>query len=363
MLGSPKLAAKKILLVDKTLKSGNDKTWCFWDKGNIAGFWRDANIIHHEWNRLFIKNYGKPDILADTGDYRYKMIRSADFYRHCFSVIKQAKNVTVVYGDVSAIDAEAGIITCDAIEYRAGQIFSSVLIDEPQMQEDDIYLLQHFKGWVIETKVDFFDPLSADLMNFKTPQNNGCTFLYLLPVSKTKALVEYTLFTDDLLQDDEYDTGLKDFISQQLGLKEFSISEVEKGIIPMTNMRFPPARGKIFFIGTAGGQTKASTGYTFAFIQKQAEQIVAMLHETGFATVVKQSNRFRFYDTVLLKILQERKLPGADVFYDMFKKNKAYKVFRFLDNETSLREEFQIMITTRWRVFTGAALKSLKYLR
>ena len=43
-------------------------------------------------------------------------------------------------------------------------------------------------------------------------------------------------------------------------------------------------------IGTAGGQTKASSGYTFQFIQKQSQQIVdyliagKSLHDTSACT-------------------------------------------------------------------------------
>ena len=37
----------------------------------------------------------------------------------------------------------------------------------------------------------------------------------------------------------------------------------------------------MYFIGTAGGQTKASTGYTFRFIQKQADKIVEELISNG----------------------------------------------------------------------------------
>jgi lycopene beta-cyclase len=60
-------------------------------------------------------------------------------------------------------------------------------------------LLQHFKGWVIETAKPAFDPSQAIFMDFRVSQQNGTTFIYLMPTSSTTALVEYTLFTEKVL--------------------------------------------------------------------------------------------------------------------------------------------------------------------
>ena len=71
------------------------------------------------------------------------------------------------------------------------------------------WLLQHFKGWYIETKQACFQPDSATLMDFRAEQNRGTAFFYVLPFSATKALVEYTLFSPNLLAENEYDEALK----------------------------------------------------------------------------------------------------------------------------------------------------------
>ena len=42
--------------------------------------------------------------------------------------------------------------------------------------------------------------------------NNGTTFTYVLPTSETTALVEYTLFSKKLLQQEQYDSELKNYI-------------------------------------------------------------------------------------------------------------------------------------------------------
>ena len=39
MMKDPYFARKRILLIDKEKKSGNDRTWSYWEKG--AGEWDD----------------------------------------------------------------------------------------------------------------------------------------------------------------------------------------------------------------------------------------------------------------------------------------------------------------------------------
>ena len=60
--------------------------------------------------------------------------------------------------------------------------------------------------------------------------------------------------------------------------------------------------------------------------------------------VAQHHPRFHFYDSVLLHILNKRSLRGADIFTDLFKKNKADEVFAFLDNETTLADELKIIV-------------------
>jgi len=354
LIESGKFNDKKILLLDRQQKKLNDRTWCFWEKE--AGHFE--SLVYHQWKTLWVK-HPKGSVDLNLDDYTYKMIRGIEFYNHCFSIIKKAANVTVRYEEVSAIDAEKGSVSAGENEFITDYIFSSVLLEMPLLAPTEFYLLQHFRGWWIDTDTDFFDPSQADLMNFKTSQVHGCAFVYVLPVSKRRALVEYTLFTEEPLQNEEYEAGIRTFIHDELKLSDYTTSEVEQGIIPMTNLHFPTQQGKVFFIGTAGGQTKASTGYTFRFIQKQSQAIVDSLVETGKPILPETPKRFHFYDSVLLRVLHERKLGGDELFYQMFKQNKASKVLKFLDNETSLIEELRIMNSTPKTIFVPAAMKEM----
>ncbi len=96
MIDSDKFFHKKILLIDKEIKNTNDRTWCFWEKDK--GFFED--IVYRKWNNLlFYNDYEKIDLDVDA--YQYKMIRGIDFYKKCFSVIRQQKNIDVINANIS----------------------------------------------------------------------------------------------------------------------------------------------------------------------------------------------------------------------------------------------------------------------
>ena len=59
----------------------------------------------------------------------------------------------------------------------------------------------------------------------------------------------------------------------------------------------------------------------------------------------------------LLHILYHEKLPGAEIFTQLFKKNKPQQVLRFLDNESTFREELNIISSLPTIPFLKAALR------
>ncbi len=355
ILNTHGLSGKKILLIDKKPKVTNDRTWCFWEKE--AGFF--DNIVFKKWSQLVFAS-GDYVTSLSIAPYNYKMIRGIDLYVHCFKEISKHSNVEVIYDDILLFSSEKITLATGVINCGNAVVFNSTYKKLPQ-QKNKHYLLQHFKGRVIETPQPFFDETKATLMDFRVHQKYGTAFVYIMPLSPVKALIEYTLFTPELLTPEQYETELNDYINNTLNIKDYSIIEEEFGIIPMTNAVFSVIENGVYNIGTAGGQTKASTGYTFQFIQKQAEAIVALLLQNKNPLVSNKflKKRFKFYDSTLLNLLKNDHLDSADFFATLYKNNSAATIFKFLDNETSLLEELKIMNTApRW-LFTKAAIKEI----
>jgi lycopene beta-cyclase len=257
------------------------------------------------------------------------------------------------------MDGQVATLKLSEEKYSATYIFNSILFDKPVLKKKEYYLLQHFKGWMIETEKPVFNPGEATLMDFRTDQQHGTTFVYVMPFSETKALVEYTLFSEKILELFQYEEGLKEYITKHLRIDSYKIIETEFGVIPMTNHRFPANEGNIINIGSAGGQTKGSSGYTFRFIQKNSAEMTERLSQGKHPADKSVKGKYHFYDSVLLNILHNKKLSGKEIFSDLFQKNKPQQVLRFLDNESSLSDELKIISSLPTWPFLKAALKQL----
>lgn len=349
---------KQILVVDKSPKDKNDRTWCFWE--DKAGLFDP--IVYHQWQQVYFHSHYYSSLL-DLSPYQYKMIRGIDFYTYVLEEAAKHTNITFRYGTVDALGNEgnAAFILLDGEKITADFIFNSIMFSPPVMRPGKFYLLQHFKGYVIETESPVFKPTEATLMDFRVGQQHGTTFVYVLPVSETKALIEYTLFTKQLLKAEEYDEGLRNYILTYLKTGEYKILEEEFGVIPMTNNKFSKGEGRVINIGTVGGQTKGSSGYTFKFIQKHAEALVQSLltNDHPFLNKDLYSRRFNFYDTTMLNVLYHEREKGDKIFSDMFSKNSPDKILRFLDNESTLEDELNIIGSLPVMVFTRAAIQEI----
>jgi lycopene beta-cyclase len=355
LIHSGKFSRKKILLIDKGPKNANDRTWCFWQKENSLF----EDLVCKKWEKLWFHGVGFSKEIAIT-PYQYKMIRGIDFYDYCLSTIGRQSNFDILFGNVEKIFSQqkSGVVVNGQTIY-AEFIFNSIVFEKPVPGKNEYWLLQHFKGWFIETAENCFNETVATLMDFRIDQKHGSEFCYVLPLNSRQALVEYTVFSSELLQQNQYDDMLEFYINSFLKIPSYKILEKEFGVIPMTNHKFPSYYNHIIHIGTAGGQTKGSSGYTFNFIQKHSKAIVDSLITTSKPFVEQPSGRFNFYDSVLLQILKKETLPGRQIFTDLFRNNPVDKVFKFLDNETSLAEEWKIISSLPMFPFLKAGIQQL----
>ncbi|NNM15670.1 MAG: lycopene cyclase, partial [Bacteroidia bacterium] len=260
---------KQILILEKESKENNDKTWCFWEKG--TGKW--DGILHQSWNKSEFITQTKTTEL-DLGDYNYKMIRAIDFYTLAKSKLHAANNIHWVKAEVTAIEAgEPNHIETTEKSFKGTHVFDSMISSAFFNSKDEhIHLLQHFKGWVIETKKDVFNPDSFVMMDFRLKYPDSTCFTYVLPENKNKALVEFTFFSPEQVTEETYDEYLKKYIEEILQSGEYTILESEKGIIPMSNYPFHREHSDtITKIGTAGGWVKGSSGYSFKNAERNSK--------------------------------------------------------------------------------------------
>lgn len=355
MLDAGVLSNKTLLIIDRSSKTTNDRTWCFWETEN--GLFEEC--VSYRWKSVIFKSSTFNESL-NIAPYTYKMIAGIDFYKYCIDKISKHPNIEFIQDEILEIN-DLGFIETKEYKYESTIIFNSAIFNIPK-QVDKHYLLQHFHGWFIETENDVFDPTVATLMDFSIDQKNECQFVYVLPHSKRNALVEHTFFSEKLLDISEYEQTLKKYIKNDLKIAQFKITETEYGVIPMTNATLPSYKGgKVLNIGTAGGATKASSGYTFIFIQDCCKKIVEGLKQNKpiQELLPAKNKRFNFYDSVFLRVLSEKKQPAAEIFTQMFSKLPPYLPLKFLNESTTVIEELKVISVFNKILFTKAALKEL----
>jgi len=181
-------------------------------------------------------------------------------------------------------------------------------------------------------------------MDFSIPQKGNTRFMYVLPFSETEGLVEYTLFSENVLQKAEYEEALKDYLENTLQATNFEVLEVEQGNIPMTCYDFASSNSqKLLKIGIAGGWAKPSTGFTFYSTSKKVMALVPFLKTGKPLSQFENKNRYRFYDLLFLDVLFRNNALGSSVFEALFRKRSPQLVLKFLDEQTNLWEDLKVM--------------------
>lgn len=352
------LPFRKVLLVDRESKQQNDRSWCFWTRASKS--WYEP-IVHRSWSRFRFRAPGYDKVL-DLHPYTYKFIRGIDFYRYCYALLKEDARFEFMQDKILNIGTkdDKAWMQCESGLYHAGLIFNSAFRNQ-QVQQGHINYIQHFQGWVVEADQACFDENCPVFMDFQTEQENDFRFYYCIPYSSRKALIEYTGFSPNALEDGVYQNKLRAYLNTHYPEVKFSINETERGIIPMAESPFVNPFGKqVVNIGTAGGQSKASTGYTFYFIQKQSAEIIEKLRNgISWSGQTKRPTRFMYYDKVLLQVLENQKGNGWEVFRRLFEKNKIRDLLAFLNEESGPGTELGILYSVDKRLFIPAALKKL----
>jgi lycopene beta-cyclase len=332
-----------ILIIDKEKKNSDDRTWCFWENGE--GEWDE--LLHKSWDKiLFESNTYKNTIPLQS--YAYKMLRSGVFYDKLWNFINTKNNIRFIEDTVVNIEGseDGAIVETLKSKYFTTKLLNSIDLNKKYtLQKKYPVLLQHFCGWFIETDKISFDDSTATFMDFTVDQKRNTRFMYVLPISPNKALFEYTLFSKEVLTKEEYESELLKYLAIK-SITEYTITEIEQGVIPMTSYKFWEQNSKnILHIGTVGGWTKASTGYTFKNTSKKTIQLIAFLKAENDFTHFRKKTRFWWYDLLLIDVLSSYNHLGSKLFSTLFKRNSLKNVFRFLDEETIFIEDLRIMLS------------------
>ena len=315
-----KLENKTLAIIDPRNDYKRDKTWSFWKVINH----NFDDCIKKSWNNFSIKTFNNfKDIKCDN--FPYQSIDSELFYKKINDVLKENKNINF-YKNIKDINTDNSFI------------FNSV----PSFKINKNNIWQHFHGIEIETQDSFFDDTIINLMDFDCDQRNNVHFFYTLPFRDNKALIETTWLSkdnDNSLKD--YDKQIKDYINNQLRLKNYKVTYTEEGSIPMFYPNNVKEKNKIN-IGTAGGMTRLSTGYTFLNIQDQSKYIRENIENIKNVNIFEIGRKYQLLDKIFLSVLKRHPQEMPDIFFKMFSV-PPNSIIKFLSNKSSFLDDLSII--------------------
>ncbi|TVR41046.1 MAG: hypothetical protein EA394_06790 [Bacteroidia bacterium] len=348
----PEFANQQVLL----LGDGQEKhrTWCFWEKNLEPVF---QQMVHTSWKDLTFRS-DNTEIREDLGDLKYYYIPGESFFSY-FQEKFLPLHPHITYRNdralkVNGAPGDFSVVAGDQV-YKAKNVYNSVFLGE----KPKIDLWQHFRGWFIESEEEIFDPGSAVLMDFSIDQQGACRFMYILPFSAKSALVELTYFDPEPLGMSEYDKEIERFINGRMG-KNYRILKKEYGQIPMQQGVFHHYgdHGEIN-LGTIAGMAKPTTGFAFQRIMKDSKALARAYFTGREAKRVDETDRFAFYDSLLLWIIRNHPLAGKNIFTLLFQQTQMDRILRFLDQQTNIWEEVNIFARLPVPIFLRALFSKL----
>ncbi|WP_329161372.1 lycopene cyclase family protein [Streptomyces anulatus] len=326
------------------------RTWCFWEPPGGAY----DSCLAASWPQLRVRAADGTCTVSRLLRLRYKMLRSDAFEALVEQRLSRTPALCRIEATVSAVrDVPYGgeVLTQDAYGERVLVRGRLVFDSRPprRLPPARTTLLQHFTGWFVRTERPVFDPATADLMDFRTQQPaRGLSFGYVLPLDPHTALVEYTEFSPVPLDAEGYRRSLRHYTDEVLRLGPFHVTAQEHGVIPMTDGHLSYRQGRsVYRIGTAGGATRPSTGYTFAAVQQQSRAIAAQLRAgQPLRMPLPYGRRARAMDAVMLRALDTGRVDGADFFSRLFRGVPGERLLRFMDGSSRLHEDLLIGLRT-----------------
>ena len=304
-------SSHQFTIIDPETHVSDDHIWGFW-----AMPWLDhvTSVTRKTWHNWRIIG---PDLMLNLSSetHPYCALSRHEWLTHCRQQAKDA-GVSIVH-------------SLDHLNPRQ-------ILDSRPPKSPPGALLQHFLGYEITSSYDVFNPDTAILMDFRCDQSRGVHFIYYLPFTQRRALVESTLFSPSLVSEDFYDKAIKHYLANHLGCTDYTIERRERGVIPMASLQQHDS--DLTGIGANGGAIRPSSGYAFSFIQKQIDQISSNAKPGKPLRVKKPHSRFELLmDQIFLRVIGRQPALAPVIFTSLARYLNGDEFACFLSGEATAK--------------------------
>lgn len=328
---------KRILLLEKRKKIPYDKNICFWNlPNNIL-----SNSADSKWNRISVNIDGEKFQFEEEG-ILYQRLKSKTIFDFFIKKLEKKKKFRFLMGQkIKSIKSRDKEIYVNS----GNEIFKSTLLFDSRLNKEDIVnnkLKQHFYGAEVcfESSILNKDEIIfMDVLKYE----NLFNFMYILPFSQKRMLIETTYFSTILLPDEVYKKDIKDYLDKNYYGKKYKINFFESGIIPMFKLKQSNMRNCIR-IGVSGNWAKLSTGYSLQNSFVHSRQIVDCILKKQYPSIHKKSI-CNFLDETFCKFIKNDPNNSALFFKEFFKNNNLKTIVNFLTDSASLLEIIKIIFS------------------
>ncbi len=345
----------RTLVIEPRTEYTNDRTWCYWQDRSAPVVWR----AQHRWQTMRVARASQ-SVLLDCGSTPYQMLAAQDFYAAAQVAIDRQPNMALQLG-TSVIGEPMRSGDLWNIRTSAGNVTARSVVDtRPQQlpRRGGATLWQSFYGQEVECREAVFDPLSLDLMDFLAPNARDVPFVYVLPVTPTRALIEVTVFGATPLAPRALRAALDAAVMQRVGNVGFTLLRSEHGILPMGLADAPRSADPSYArVGVMAGGARPSTGYAFQRIQRWAGECADALVSNGRPVGHRPDPlALRVMDQIFLDVLRAEPGRGSAIFFALFRRADPARVIRFLSGTAGVVDSLAVVAAMPVLPFIRAAL-------
>lgn len=342
----------KTLIIEERESYTNDRTWCFWDLKDPI----HRDLAPFKWNKFSIKNN---HTVFEYGceETPYLMLPSDIFYNNSLSAIKSNTKIQLLTGE-KLLDK---VIKKDAWQIPTSKFLataSNVVDTRPiqSMTKKDSLMWQSFVGYEVELDGALFVEDKLVLMDFDSNFKEGLAFIYCLPTSNSRALIEYTVFSEDLFTANQLTDRLLEKIGKYTQNKSYTIIRQEKGILPMGNNQIEQIDDPTYlFAGLFAGAARPSSGYAFQRIQTWSKDCAfELINNRQLMKFKKDSWMQTWMDLLFITVIKKNPIIGAKIFVELFKNCDVRTVAHFMSDHSSFWQKLKIITSLPALTFLSA---------
>lgn len=353
------LSDKAIGIIEPNSSSLNERNFCFWSVEEEVANLHLTDLISSKWGQIQVAQRDSQSI----SPLYYFHVRGIDLYTKAKEIL-QGQNVrfyTEAFVGEPRTVQNLFAVRLGELEIVAESVYDSRTPSYELREKNQSHLLQSFYGWTLQTGDYTFDKSKMVMMDFDIPQHGFCQFMYILPFGEDTALFEVTRFGKEKISKEEAEALLGEYVARY-GFS-YQILEEEKGVIPMSSADIVSVDygEKWVRTGASANMVKPTTGYAFYNMAVDAKKNAEAMRSRQPYRRHESPARFKFYDGLLLKILEEQPQIGKPIFERLFKYAPIKSVLSFLSEKSALSQEIWIFARLPLSVFLRAAFKDIIY--